>query len=64
MSWKLKLLAVLNIAGWAIVVPILVGSLLHPFIDFNSWPGATLLSRPAQDAPLARAPKPAVMPAK
>ena len=52
MSRKLKLLAALNVLGWAIVVPILVGSLLNPFIDFNGWPGSSLLSRPSQDAPL------------
>ena len=57
MSRKLKLLAVLNVVGWAIVAPVLVGALLHPFIDFSGWPGSTLLSRPPQDAPLADLPR-------
>src|SRR5690349_11464221 len=52
MSWKLKALAVLNVAGWAILVPLLVSNLLHPFLNFDKWPGSTLDSRPAQQARL------------
>src|SRR4051794_41698225 len=62
-SRKLKLLAVLNVVGWAIVAPVLVGALLHPFIDFSGWPGSTLLGRPSQDAPLADLPRASTSPA-
>jgi len=53
MSWKLKILAALNIVGWAVVVPLLVSSLLNPLLDFRDWPGSDLLGRPAQEASLA-----------
>src|SRR4051794_41682244 len=63
LSRKLKLLALLNVVGWAIVAPVLVGALLHPFIDFSGWPGSTLLGRPSQDAPLADLPRATTSPA-
>src|SRR4051794_6372931 len=63
LSRKLKLLALLNVVGWAIVAPVLVGALLHPFIDFSGWPGSTLLGRPSQDAPLADLPRASTTPA-
>jgi hypothetical protein len=57
MSWKLKLLAVLNAVGWIVVVPILVAALLHPFVNFKSWPGGFLLEDDSRHAELARAPE-------
>src|SRR4051812_25265859 len=52
MSWKLKLLGVLNVPGWVVVVPLLTAALLHPFVNFRDWPGGFLLDRPAQQAQL------------
>lgn len=42
MSLKLKLFTVLNGVGWLVVVPILAGALLDPFVDFRGWPGGSL----------------------
>src|SRR3954453_19288480 len=65
MSWKLKVLAVLNVAGWAILVPLLVSNLLNPFLHFDKWPGSTLTSRPPQQATMPNAhpvePRPATV---
>ena len=42
MSWKLKLFTVFNAVGWLVVVPILAGALLDPFVDFRNWPGGSI----------------------
>src|SRR3954447_26014592 len=53
MGWKLKLLGVMNVVGWVIVVPVLMASLLHPFVRFKHWSGGFLLDQPTQQAHLA-----------
>ncbi len=53
MSKKLKILAALNIVGWAVVAPLLVSSLVKPLLGFTDWPSSTLPSRPGSVAPLA-----------
>jgi len=39
-SRRLKVLAVLNVVGWLVAVPLLVLALLGPVIGFSDWPGA------------------------
>src|SRR4051794_9541473 len=38
MSARMKALAVLNVLGWVIVVPLLLLVVVDPFVDFGDWP--------------------------
>ncbi len=56
MSRRLKVLALVNVVGWVVVLPLLAGTVLRSFVQFDDWTGSGLLDRPAQDAPLAGVP--------
>src|SRR5215212_2027396 len=38
MSARMKALAVLNVLGWLVVVPLLLVAVVDPFVDFGDWP--------------------------
>ena len=38
MSSRVKALAVLNVLGWLIAVPMLLVAVVDPFVDFGDWP--------------------------
>jgi hypothetical protein len=56
MSWKLKVFTLLNAIGWLVVVPLLAGALLDPFVDFRGWPGGAVFDDERQGARLAPLP--------
>ena len=38
MSRRVKALAVLNVIGWLVAVPLLLLAVVHPFVDLGKWP--------------------------
>ena len=40
MSSRVKVLAVLNVLGWLVAVPLLLIAVVDPFVDFGDWPTA------------------------
>src|SRR5215213_5778554 len=45
MSRRVKVLAALNVLGWLVAVPLLLGAVVDPFVDFGDWPNRLIGDR-------------------
>lgn len=50
MNGRAKLYSTLNVAGWVVLMPVLVVMLMSPFVSFSDWPGRVLGEQPADAA--------------
>src|SRR4051794_33086743 len=58
MSARMKALAVLNVLGWLVAVPLLLMAVVDPWVNFGDWPARLIGARDGDvqlHAPAARA---------